>query len=98
MYLLFTDVNVRQWAATKNNQLQATLSYIPHGRGESLFAGTGQRSDPEALTALLIHARKELLHYYPKLSLEFPISDFDSAIEKAGFKQIRTLIWMHATL
>jgi hypothetical protein len=39
-----------------------------------------------------------MLHYYPKLSLEFPIGEFDSAIQAAGFKQIRTLIWMHATL
>lgn len=98
LYLLFVDMNVRQWAATKQNQLQATLAWIPHGRGESLFAGAGERSDPEALTALLIHARKEMLHYYPKLSLEFPIGEFDSAIQAAGFKQIRTLIWMHATL
>lgn len=98
LYLLFVDMNIRQWAAIKHNQLQATLSWIPHGRGESLFAGTGERSDPEALTALLIHARREMLHYYPKLLLEFPVSDFDSAIQAAGFKQVRTLIWMHATL
>ena len=98
LYLLFTDTNVRQWAVTKDNQLQAALAYIPHGRGESLFIGAGERSDPEAITAILIQARKELLHYYPKLSLEFPVSDFDSAIQAAGFKQIRTLIWMHATL
>jgi len=98
LYLLLTDVNIRQWVAVKNNKLQATLSWIPHGREESLFIGTSERSDPEALTSLLIYARRELLHYYPKLSLEFPISDFDSAIQAAGFKQIRTLIWMHATL
>lgn len=98
LYLLFADINVRQWVAIKNNQLQATLAYIPHGRGESLFAGAGETSDPEALTALLIYARKELLHYYPKISLEFPVSNFDSAIQAAGFKQTRTLIWMRATL
>ena len=98
LYLLIADINVRQWVAIKDNQLQATLSWIPRGRGESLFAGAGERSDPEAITAILIQARKELLHYHPKLSLEFPVSDFDSAIQSAGFKQIRTLIWMHATL
>jgi hypothetical protein len=98
LYLWFTDVNIRQWVALKNNELQATLAYIPHGRGESLFVAAGERSEPEAVTAVLIQARKDLLHYYPKLTLEFPISDFDSAIQAAGFKQIRTLIWMHATL
>ena len=98
LYLLFADINVRQWVVTKQNELQATVSWIPHGRGESLFLGADDRSDPEALTALLIHARKELLHYYPKISLEFPISEFDTAIQNAGFKPIRTLIWMQATL
>ncbi len=98
LYLLFMDINLRQWAATKNNQLHATLSFIPHGLGKGLYAAAGERSDPEALTALLIHARKELLHYYPKLTLDFPVSAFDEAIQKAGFKQTRTLIWMHATL
>lgn len=98
LYLLFADVNVRQWVALKNNELQAALAYIPHGRGESLFIAAGERSDPKAVTAVLIQARKELLHYYPKMTLEFPISDFDSAIQAAGFQQIRTLIWMRATL
>ncbi|MBL8090427.1 MAG: N-acetyltransferase [Anaerolineales bacterium] len=98
LYLLITDVNIRQWAATKNNQLHATLSFIPHGLGKGLYAGTGDRSEPEALTALLIHARRELLHYYPKLTLDFPVSNFDEAIQNAGFQKIRTLIWMHATL
>ncbi|MBX3036528.1 MAG: GNAT family N-acetyltransferase [Anaerolineales bacterium] len=98
LYLLITDVNIRQWAATKNNQLHATLSFIPHGLGKGLYAGAGDRSEPEALTALLIHARRELLHYYPKLTLDFPVSDFDEAIQNAGFQKIRTLIWMHATL
>lgn len=97
LYLMFIDINIRQWAATRKDKLLATLSWIPTGRGESLFAAAGERSDPEALTALLIQARRELYHIYPHISLEFPASLFDDAIQSAGFKPLRTLIWMQAT-
>jgi ribosomal protein S18 acetylase RimI-like enzyme len=98
MYLFFVDMNVRQWAATRRNELLATLSWIPSGRGEGLFAGAGSTSDPEALTALLLRARRELYSFYPHISLEFPASRFDDAIRAAGFKLHRTLLWMQATL
>ncbi|MBL8101375.1 MAG: hypothetical protein JNM02_02485, partial [Anaerolineales bacterium] len=78
-------------------QLQATLSWIPSGRGESLFAAAGEGSAAEALTALLIQARREIYHQYPNITLEFPVSQFDDAIQAAGFKPLRTLIWMQAT-
>ncbi len=97
LYLLFMDVSIRQWAAVRNDQLHATLSWIPTGRGESLFAATGERSAPEALTALLILARREIYQQYPNISLEFPVSRFDDAIRAAGFTALRTLIWMQAT-
>lgn len=99
MYLLFTDVNVRQWSAVRKNQLLAVLSWIPTGRGESLFAATGERSDPDALVALLLRARRELASLYPNIGIEFPSnSEYDDAIRSAGFKSLRTLIWMQATL
>jgi ribosomal protein S18 acetylase RimI-like enzyme len=65
--------------------------------GESLFAATGERSDPDALTALLLQARRELSRSYPNIALEFPAGEFDNAIQAAGFKSLRTLIWMQAT-
>lgn len=97
LYLLFVDMNIRQWAAVQRDQLQATLSWIPNGRGENLFAAAGPRSAPEAMTALLIQARREIYHLYPNIALEFPVSEFDDAIRAAGFKPLRTLIWMQAT-
>ncbi len=101
-YLMFMDVNIRQWAAVRPSagsgaDLQATLSWIPTGRGESLFAAAGERSAPEALTALLIQARREIYQQYPNIALEFPVGQFDEAIRAAGFKPLRTLIWMQAT-
>ena len=97
LYLLFVDMNVKQWAAMKNNVMEAALAWIPYGRGESLFAATGERSDPDALTLLLLQARRELSGFYTSVALEFPSGRFDGAIQSAGFKALRTLIWMQAT-
>ena len=97
LYLLFLDMNIRQWTAVRKSQMVAALSWIPYGRGESLFAATGQGSDPDALTALLLQARRELAQSHPHIALEFPSGEFDNAIQAAGFKPLRTLIWMQAT-
>jgi GNAT superfamily N-acetyltransferase len=96
LYLLFIDMSVRQWAAVRRDDLHATLSWIPTGRGEALFAAIGERSDPEALTLLLQQARRELYSNYSSINMEFPVSPFDEAIQTAGFKPLRTLIWMKA--
>jgi GNAT superfamily N-acetyltransferase len=99
LYLIFVGNSIRQWAAVRRNQLLAVLSWIPTGRGESLFAATGERSDPDALVALLLRARRELARLYPNIGIEFPSSsEYDDAIRSAGFKPLRTLIWMQATL
>jgi len=102
LYLMFIDLNIRQWAAVRpssnsGDNLLATLSWIPNGRGEGLFAAAGERSDPEALTALLIQARRDLYRAHPNVLFDFPAGLFDEAITAAGFKIRRTLIWMQAT-
>lgn len=98
MYIALMDMNVYQWAAYQDETLQAALAWIPIGRGEALFAALDESSPPQALTALLLRARRELFHLYPSLSLDFPAGHFDSAIQAAGFRALRTLIWMQATL
>lgn len=102
LYLIFIDMNIHQWAAMKKDSpsaetFEAALAWIPQGHGESLFAATSPGSRPEALTALLLHARRELFHLYPSIAMEFPCGEFDGAILAAGFKAQRTLIWMQAT-
>lgn len=98
LYYALIDMNVRQWAAYRGSEFQAALAYIPGGRGEALFAALGESSHPDALTILLTQARRDLFHIYPKISLDFPTGKFDAAIQNAGFKAVRTLIWMQATL
>lgn len=96
LYLLFVDMNIKQWAAVRGEQLLATLSWVPHGgRAESLVAATGKGSDPEALTRLLIHARRALTGQ-SRLSLEYPAAEMTEAFLAAGFSERRTLLWMRA--
>lgn len=97
LYLLLVDMNIRQWAAVRGNSLEAALAWIPHGRGEALFAATSEGSDPQALVALLLQARRELSQVHPNIAMEFPAGNFDGAIQSAGFRALRTLIWMQAT-
>jgi ribosomal protein S18 acetylase RimI-like enzyme len=96
LYLLFVDFNVKQWAAVLNDELLATLTWIPQGgRSESLYATTGIGSSPEALTSLLIHARRTIM-YHSQLTLEYPAGEMREALNAAGFKPRRTLLWMRA--
>jgi ribosomal protein S18 acetylase RimI-like enzyme len=97
VYLLFIDFNIKQWAAVQNDELLATLAWMPQGgRSESLYAATGSTgASPEALTLLLIHARRAI-GYPPYLTLDYPAEEMTQAISAAGFKPRRTLLWMRA--
>ena len=95
-YLLFIDFNIKQWAAIRNDELLATLTWMPQGgRSESVYAATGEGSDGEALTRLLIHARRALSNH-SSFSLDYPAGEMTEAIRAAGFKVRRTLLWMRA--
>lgn len=96
LYMLFVDMSVKQWAAVRDGQLLATVSWTPRGgRSESLLAATGERSEPEALTHLLLNARHALSNQV-SLSLEYPAAEMTDAFTAAGFKERRTLLWMRA--
>ena len=100
LYLLFVDFNITQWAAVRGGELLATLSWVPHGgRTDPLFAATAGQTDDaqtsEALTQLLIHARRTLSNR-AMLSLEYPAGEMTEAISAAGFRPRRTLLWMKA--
>ncbi len=92
---LFLDTTVQQWAAVAGEQLEAVLTWIPGGYEASLYAALDARSDPRGLTALLSRVRRELA-YRKHIPLELPAGQFETAIQAAGFKPDRTLIWMRA--
>jgi ribosomal protein S18 acetylase RimI-like enzyme len=96
LYMLFVDFNVKQWVATRNDKLLAALTWMPQGgRSESLFAAIPDASDGEALSLLLLNARRSLSNY-SSLSLDYPAGEMVNAIQAAGFKARRTLLWMRA--
>ena len=101
LYLTFVDMNVKQWAAVKNDRLLATLARtVAGGRSDSLIGATpppqtGLEDSTEALTQLLIHVRK-VLPSHLKLSLEYPGGEMRDAFTSAGFTERRTLLWMRA--
>lgn len=95
-YMLFVDFNIKQWAATRNDKLLATLTWMPHGsRSESLYAALDPSTDGEALTHLLLNVRRTLSNH-ASLSLDYPAGEMVDAIQAAGFKIRRTLLWMRA--
>lgn len=96
LHLLFLDFSVKQWAAVRTGELLATLAWVPQsGRSESMYAATDADRDPQALTQLLLHARRALSnHSY--LSLDFPAGEMQDAIRASGFTPRRTLLWMRA--
>ena len=96
LYLLFVDFNITQWAAVRGADLLATLSWMPHGgRTDSTYAATDPASGAEALTQLLVHARRTLSSR-ATLSLDYPAGEMTEAISAAGFRARRTLLWMKA--
>ena len=82
---------------SKNGTLQAVLSWMPIGGryADPLWMAMNSNGDETALKVLLLTARKELSHRR-YLSLEYPAGNAVEAIQSAGFKAQRTLIWMQA--
>jgi ribosomal protein S18 acetylase RimI-like enzyme len=93
-YMLFIDYNIKQWAAVRQDKLLATLTWMPQGsRSESLYAAIEERADGAALTQLLVHARRSLSNH-SSLTMEYPAGEMVDAIQAAGLKVRRTLLWM----
>jgi hypothetical protein len=95
LYRLFTDYEVQQWAAVKQNSLQATLTWMPGVRQDTLWAATKPNMDTPALEVLLMNARKVLAHRHT-LSVEHPAQEYAEQFISAGFAPQRTLLWMYA--
>ena len=97
LHRLFIDYDLRQWAARRARQPQAVLSWLPaRGHSDALWAALAPDADPSALTALLLHARRQ---GRPRraLQLELPDGLYGEAIQAAGFEKLRTLVWMRAS-
>ncbi len=97
LYRSFVEYDVRQWAATRNGQLLATVSWMFTARGANmLWAAARPDGDASGLRSALEAARRDLA-YHHKLTVEYPAGEMVEAIQSAGFSASRTLIWMRAT-
>ncbi len=96
LHRFFVEFDVRQWAATQNGKLLATVSWLGATRPmELLWAATPPNGNAAALKSALEAACRELAHQH-RLMVEYPAGEMIEAIQSAGFKPQRTLIWMRA--
>jgi ribosomal protein S18 acetylase RimI-like enzyme len=94
LYRFIMEYDVRHWVARKDGASSAILSWqaMPD-QHDRLWAAVPPEKDGSALTALLLHARRNLT-WRQNLTLDYPAGEYDHAIETAGFHALRTLLWM----
>lgn len=95
LYRLFIEFDLRQWAIQKDGRLQGVLTWAPTTHRSSLWLACDPSADREAITFLLRNAHKEL-GFRRRLTLEHPAGLQEIALQKAGFRIFRTLIWMRS--
>jgi predicted N-acetyltransferase YhbS len=93
LYRMFMDYETRQWAAYRDDRLDAALTWqsVP-GRSDRIWLAASSERE-ESLTALLLHVRRNL-PWSQTLSLDYPAGKSVEAIKAAGFHLRRTLVWM----
>ena len=97
LHRLFVEFDIRQWAAHKDGELLATVSWMSTMRtSDALWAAAKPDGDAAGLRSVLEAARHDL-GYLRRLTLEYPAGEMVEAIQSAGFSARRTLLWMCAT-
>ncbi|HUI88381.1 MAG TPA: GNAT family N-acetyltransferase [Anaerolineales bacterium] len=97
LHRFFVEFDLRQWAATKNGKLLASVSWLGATRPtDLLWVATPLNGDGAGLRSALEAACGELINQH-KLTVEYPAGEMVEAIQAAGFRPQRTLIWMCAT-
>ena len=96
LFRAFMGYDVRQWAATRDKKLLATVIWMPTARASNmLWVGTEPRAEAAGLRSALEAARHDMVHLHT-LTVEYPAHEMTEAIQSAGFLPHRTLIWMRA--
>jgi len=97
LHRFFVEFDIRQWAAIKSGKLLSTVSWLGTPRPtDLLWAATPPNGDAAGLKSALEAACRELINQR-KLTVEYPAGEMADAIQAAGFRPQRTLIWMCAT-
>jgi GNAT superfamily N-acetyltransferase len=94
IYRFIMDYDVRHWASRTDGALSATLSWQAIAdKNDRLWAAAPPEGSERALTALLLHARRNL-SWRQTLMLDYPAGEHTASLEAAGFHPHRTLLWM----
>lgn len=94
LYRLWNDIYDQQWSALRGRRLVGVLAWQSQpGYSDSLWLATGPEKDEDAISALLMHARRHLSYRRP-LTLDYPAGQAEAAIQAASFQAHQTLIWM----
>jgi ribosomal protein S18 acetylase RimI-like enzyme len=94
LYRLFSGIQVRQWAALKDNQLLGVLAWHPlFSRSDHLWLATTPEYEDMAIRGLLLHLQRNLASRR-ELAVEYPAEHASQAFTAAGFTIHQTLIWM----
>jgi ribosomal protein S18 acetylase RimI-like enzyme len=96
LYRFFIETESKNWAVHTDGHLSGVLTWQPtYGSSDRVWAAVPPDGSALALTALLLQARRELA-WRQALILDFPAAEYRPAIEAAGFRSARTLLWMRA--
>ena len=93
-YRFMMDYEVRHWSALLEGASPVVLYWqAMTGQNDRLWAAVPAQGAERALTALLLHARRSLA-WRQTLNLDFPAGECAASIQAAGFRPLRTLLWM----
>ncbi len=96
IHRLMSDINVTQWSVYRAGSLQGVLACMrSFGRPDYLWGAFPEHPDLDAVTNLLLYARRELAQSR-NVGMEYPAGIVDEAISASGFSAQRTLVWMEA--
>jgi len=89
----------RQWVACRGGVPLACLSWEPmRASADAVWLGAASQADECLISALLLHARKSLVHNRRPLAVNYPSGQAREAFLRAGFTNHQTLVWMSARL
>ena len=96
IYRVMADINTTQWSVYRDGSLQGVLACLrSFTRPDTLWAAFPEHPDLDAITNLLLYARRALAQSRNAV-MEYPAGIADEAISASGFTAQRTLVWMEA--
>lgn len=95
---LINDRQLRQWSARMDGQLISTLTWQSSSlQADWLWLAPAPEAETLAIEALLLHARNNTKRRRT-LAINYPINQAVQSLQRTGFQEHETLVWMHRRL